>query len=438
MNTPTIAAALSSPSPQAGRAAGNSSDAESGASFSHVLGDQQAAIGQQVRTETHPAAGGATGQTVKGKAEPSAKNKAGAEDAPSDAALSELAGEQGLSLPQIALSLAAHALAGTAQGPAQPSEDSDLAAQAPTQALQRGKADLATLLAKAAPAQGDTPAKADPQAVGGETALSARFSVAGAGERQFAPANPALTEAAAPGARTATKLVRAPAAGAQAVDKPASQAAQQVPTSTQNALGAIAAANTAAALPDSISSTPLSTAPTYDISALAGAAPQAQNAGNAMFAGASLGVSAPLQSPQWPSDFGRQFVMLSQNAGNQPQTAELRLDPPELGPIRITININDNVAHAVFVSAHASVRSAIENALPQLQQQLAQAGISLGQANVSDQGQQQSAFQQSFQASGQHTGRSTSAGAANGLESAVAQAGARATQNPNSLVDTFA
>jgi len=103
----------------------------------------------------------------------------------------------------------------------------------------------------------------------------------------------------------------------------------------------------------------------------------------------TLGVSAiavPLHHPQWSEALSQHVLHLTQASAQGPQVAELRLDPPELGPLRIAITLHDHVAHASFVSAHAPVRLAVENALPQLQEQLAQTGISLGQTNVSDQG----------------------------------------------------
>uniref|UniRef100_UPI00333F1ED9 flagellar hook-length control protein FliK n=1 Tax=Castellaniella defragrans TaxID=75697 RepID=UPI00333F1ED9 len=105
-------------------------------------------------------------------------------------------------------------------------------------------------------------------------------------------------------------------------------------------------------------------------------------------------VAAALGDPAWPTDFSRQVLALVQNSHHGAQTAELRLNPPDLGPLRIVLHINDSVAQALFVSPHAPVRHALENALPQLQQQLAQAGLSLGQADVSDQQPGQQAFAQ--------------------------------------------
>lgn len=93
-------------------------------------------------------------------------------------------------------------------------------------------------------------------------------------------------------------------------------------------------------------------------------------------------INQPLSSPQWASEMGRQFVSLIRPANNGGHRAELRLDPPELGPLRITINLNDSVVQAVFTSPHAMVRNAVEHALPQLQQHLEQEGLSLGHASV--------------------------------------------------------
>jgi len=103
-------------------------------------------------------------------------------------------------------------------------------------------------------------------------------------------------------------------------------------------------------------------------------------------------LALPVHHPQWSQALGQHLVHLSHASAQSPQTAQLRLDPPELGPLSIAIELHQNVAHATFVSAHAPVRLAVENALPHLQEQLAQAGISLGQTSVSDQGAAQQTF----------------------------------------------
>ncbi|HWX01661.1 flagellar hook-length control protein FliK [Collimonas sp.] len=99
-------------------------------------------------------------------------------------------------------------------------------------------------------------------------------------------------------------------------------------------------------------------------------------------------------SDSWAPALGKQMVWLGNSGG---QTAELHLNPPDLGPLKVTLTLNDNQAQAMFVSAHQSVRSALEAALPQLRNSLAESGISLGHTSVSadtQQQQQQSAFAQ--------------------------------------------
>jgi flagellar hook-length control protein FliK len=176
----------------------------------------------------------------------------------------------------------------------------------------------------------------------------------------------------------------------------------------------------------------------FAATAAAGASISIVNAAGPL-ATAGPAIAAPLNSPQWPGEFGRQFIAIAQGAQGSgvdtPHSAELRLDPPELGPLRITININDNVAHAVFTSAHAAVRQTLENALPQLQQLLAQAGISLGQASVNDHSQPQSDPDAFAQADRQGVGgvaRSADPG-----DTTVATT-TRRNVAPNALIDTFA
>ena len=149
-------------------------------------------------------------------------------------------------------------------------------------------------------------------------------------------------------------------------------------------------------------------------------------------------ITSPLQSPQWASDFGRQFMSITQGGHSMPHTAELRLDPPELGPLRITINISDNIAHAMFVSPHAAVRQTVENALPQLQQLLAQAGISLGQTSVNDQGQPGQSFNESANGQGTRSSAARAAAGSTGSAGNIAAMPAARTLAPNALVDTFA
>lgn len=85
---------------------------------------------------------------------------------------------------------------------------------------------------------------------------------------------------------------------------------------------------------------------------------------------------------------------------NGTHIAQMRLDPPELGPIKVSISIQDGVAQAAFVASNATVRQALENSLADLHQALQEKGLSLGQAHVEQQDQQESFFMDEHNASG--------------------------------------
>lgn len=90
-------------------------------------------------------------------------------------------------------------------------------------------------------------------------------------------------------------------------------------------------------------------------------------------------VATPLHAANWSSDFGEKVVWL---AKSEQQSAQLNINPPQLGPVQITLQLNGDQATAVFASPHAEVRQAIEDSLPQLREMLAGAGINLGQADI--------------------------------------------------------
>ena len=109
-----------------------------------------------------------------------------------------------------------------------------------------------------------------------------------------------------------------------------------------------------------------------------GVAPNTQNPQTA--------ISTPLQDKQWSQSFGDRVVWMSKN---EQQTAQLSINPPQLGPIHVTLNLSGDQASAIFTSPHAEVRQAIQDAMPQLREMLSSSGISLGQANVGAQLPQQ-------------------------------------------------
>ncbi|TAN27728.1 MAG: flagellar hook-length control protein FliK [Castellaniella sp.] len=208
----------------------------------------------------------------------------------------------------------------------------------------------------------------------------------------------------------------------------------------------------AAGLPASTATSPSAHAATATASALDAANGQAALFGSPVTAAGlptspaaqafapviTLAVPTPLASAQWAQDLGRQLAMVAQAGPNGMHTVHLHVNPPELGPVHITLQIGDTLTQAAFVSPHAHVRQALENALPRLEQQFAQAGLSLGQANVSDQQTGQQGFAQP------PAPPRNPSGAAFNLEIKATGAGALAvhapnpTGHPDALVDTFA
>ena len=117
-----------------------------------------------------------------------------------------------------------------------------------------------------------------------------------------------------------------------------------------------------------------------------------QPAAGSAAAPVGLPLTPPVGSHEWADALGKQIVWMG-NANHQ--VAEMHLNPPNLGPLKVTLTITDNQAQAMFVSAHQSVRAAVEAAMPQLRTSLADNGISLGNTSVSaDTQQQQNAFAQ--------------------------------------------
>ena len=90
-------------------------------------------------------------------------------------------------------------------------------------------------------------------------------------------------------------------------------------------------------------------------------------------------IDTPLGAPGWSTALADRMVML---VGDKQQVAELHINPPQLGPVEITLTLSDDKASLVFASSHATVRETIESSLPRLREVLAESGINLGQASV--------------------------------------------------------
>ena len=90
---------------------------------------------------------------------------------------------------------------------------------------------------------------------------------------------------------------------------------------------------------------------------------------------------APLNLGQnaWETNLGSRLQML---VGQNVQSAEIRLDPPELGALDIKIKVTNDVATVNITSSHSQVREALETAIPRLREMFEESGLSLGDVNV--------------------------------------------------------
>lgn len=99
----------------------------------------------------------------------------------------------------------------------------------------------------------------------------------------------------------------------------------------------------------------------------------------------------PVQSPEFPQAVAERVgLWVSNAAANGPMTAELRLNPAEMGPVQIRIVLDGQAAQVNFAAANAETRQALEASLPALSAALDEAGLSLSGGGVSDQSAGQS------------------------------------------------
>lgn len=89
-----------------------------------------------------------------------------------------------------------------------------------------------------------------------------------------------------------------------------------------------------------------------------------------------------LNQKNWERTLGHQLNWM---VNNRLQEAEIKVNPPDLGPLEVRVSQHHNQTNVTFFSHEAAVREALESALPRLREMLDGQGITLNQAQVSDQ-----------------------------------------------------
>lgn len=180
------------------------------------------------------------------------------------------------------------------------------------------------------------------------------------------------------------------------------------------------------------------TAVTESLSSVAGTATPVQQA--ALHAAQAMGNTASdkltprVGTPAWDQALGQKVVWMV--AGEQ-QSASLTLNPPDLGPLQVVLNVSNSQATATFIAAQPEVRQALEAAMPKLRDMLSEAGIQLGQASVnSGAPNQQGGFDQQASQSAQHSLRPDQTDTRGDAQVRVSRV--QPASSGQGLVDTFA
>lgn len=135
----------------------------------------------------------------------------------------------------------------------------------------------------------------------------------------------------------------------------------------------------------------------------------------------------------WDQALGQKVVWMV--AGAQ-QSASLTLNPPDLGPLQVVLNVTNSQATANFFSTQPEVRQALEAALPRLREMLGDAGIQLGQANVSAGAPHQ--HQQGGSGEQRQTSRRSDQGGGDSVELPLNATRGTLPAGRQGMVDTFA
>ena len=102
------------------------------------------------------------------------------------------------------------------------------------------------------------------------------------------------------------------------------------------------------------------------------------------------GAAIAMQQPGWTQDVTDKVMWMSaQNL----KSAEIKLDPAELGRLDIKIDMTQEHTQVSFISANAGVRESLESQMYRLRELFAQQGMQNVDVDVSDQSQQQAQAQ---------------------------------------------
>ena len=100
-------------------------------------------------------------------------------------------------------------------------------------------------------------------------------------------------------------------------------------------------------------------------------------------------IQTPFGQTGWNQEVQQKVVWM---ATGGLESAILNLNPPELGPLKVVIQVHNQKADALFISDNADVRLALKDSMEYLREAMLGSTITLGQTDVNASGQQH--FQQ--------------------------------------------
>ncbi|MCX4193876.1 flagellar hook-length control protein FliK [Methylophaga sp. OBS1] len=179
---------------------------------------------------------------------------------------------------------------------------------------------------------------------------------------------------------------------------------QEVTTNLRNLIAAQAQqadSKTAVTLPPLAAdrAAPESTASTLTPTSLSGllSSPGGSSAATVSQPVLSLPVQPNMQNPAWAQVMSSRVVYMAKEGVQQ---AELRMNPANLGPVEVRLNVQNDQASVTFLAQQGTTREALEQALPRLRESFAESGLQLAHAEVGEHQHQQQ--EQSEQAGDSH------------------------------------
>jgi flagellar hook-length control protein FliK len=91
-------------------------------------------------------------------------------------------------------------------------------------------------------------------------------------------------------------------------------------------------------------------------------------------------LQTPFRQPGWDQALSERVLWA---ASQKLQSAEIKLNPPSLGPIEVRVQMHQDQAQVSFTAQHAVVREALEASMPRLRDMLNASGFNLVDVNVS-------------------------------------------------------